>query len=293
MTPASLRRVAANGAEFVVRVYGEQHAGETPLLLVHGWGGDGTEWERHARLWSKHRTVVVPDLRGHGASSRAGGPEAFGPGPMASDLAAVLGMLGIGPVVAIGHSMGGQTVTSLAVDRPRLVTALVILDPAYGADETELRRLPEEQKALAAQGPSWAVDFLQGAFGPRLPTSARRRHEQLISAMDPRVLLQCRDGMYLAQGAFGSKAAARRMLSKRTQPVLALYSRDGAATWERRQYLPPGSRVVAWPDCGHFLHEERPNDLVALVDSWETTLERDGPGPVPTGPAQDRAWHTP
>lgn len=271
-----MRRVSVRGTGFAVRVYGELRPAEAPLLLVHGWGGDGAEWEPHAALWSGHRTVVVPDLRGHGLSDHTGAPEDFGATRMASDLAAVLGLLGIGPVMAVGHSMGGQTVTSLAVEHPRLVTALVVLDPAYGADTEELRRLPGEQEALAARGSSWAVDFLQGAFGPQMPAKSRSRHEALMAAMDPRVLVHCRTGMYLAPDAFGPRPAARRVLGGRTQPVLAVYSREEAAAWERRQHLPPGSRIEVWPGCGHFLHEERPRDLVALVDSWTASLEHDG-----------------
>ncbi|MFJ4840976.1 alpha/beta fold hydrolase [Streptomyces sp. NPDC088746] len=232
------------------------------LLLVHGWGGDGAEWAAHRRLWA-HRRVVVPDLRGHGRSPRPS--SGYGPRDFAADLAALVRRLGTGPVVAVGHSMGGQAVTALAVEHPGLVRALVVLDPAYGADAAELGRLPGEQRALRAEGAGWAVRFVAGAFGPGVPEASRARHERLMAAMDPEVLALCRDGMYLAPDAFGSREAAAAYLAGRRCPVLSVYSTRRAAAWEAATHAPPGSRTVVWEGCGHYLHEERPRDLAALV----------------------------
>src|SRR5213596_3588112 len=73
-----------------------------PLLLVHGWGGDGRAWS--GLHFTRHRVVAV-DLRGHGRSPvlRSG----YRPSDYARDLAALVDRLELGPVVAVGHSMGG------------------------------------------------------------------------------------------------------------------------------------------------------------------------------------------
>ncbi|MFC9248669.1 alpha/beta fold hydrolase [Streptomyces sp. NPDC057136] len=242
------------------------------LLLVHGWGGDGAEWSAHRRLWV-HRRVVVPDLRGHGRSPRP--RSGYGPRDYAADLAALLDELGTGPVVAVGHSMGGQVVTALAVEHPWLVRALVVLDPAYGADAAELQRLPGEQRALRAEGPAWAVRFLAGAFRADAPDglrAVRARHETLMGAMNPEVLALSRDGMYLAPDAFGARDAAAAYLARRRCPVLAVYATHRAAVWERTTAAPAWSRTVEWEGCGHYLHEERPRALVELADEWTRAL---------------------
>ncbi|WP_329071328.1 alpha/beta fold hydrolase [Streptomyces sp. NBC_01429] len=241
-----------------------------PLLLVHGWGGDGEEWRPHLRAWAGRR-VLVPDLRGHGRSAEP--HDGYGPRDFAADLAALLDALGTGPVIAVGHSMGGQVVTALAVEHPLLVRALVVLDPAYGADEAEIARLPAEQEALRAEGTPWAVRFVGGAFRPGTYAEPRARHELLMGAMDPAVLLRCRDGMYRAPDAFGPRPAARAYLARRRCPVLAVHSNAGPAAWEGGTAAPAGSRVEVWPECGHYLHEERPGRLVALVDAWTAELE--------------------
>ncbi|WP_217208044.1 alpha/beta fold hydrolase [Streptomyces sp. AC550_RSS872] len=234
------------------------------LLLVHGWGGDGGEWEPHRRLWAG-RTVLAPDLPGHGRAPA--GPD-LSPRAMATGLADFLVRRDTGPVVAVGHSMGGQVVTALAVEHPHLVRALVVLDPAYGATAAELRRLSTEQQALRAAGTAWAACFIEGSFGPAMPPAARTRHAEVIAGSDAEVLARCREALYLSPDAFGPRPAARRYLARRPHPVLAVYSNEPAAAWERTADSPTGSRTVVWPDCGHYLHEERPADLVALIDGW-------------------------
>ncbi|GAB2591137.1 alpha/beta hydrolase [Streptomyces capparidis] len=263
-------RITVNDVELRVTDDGAGSA----LLLVHGWGGDGGEWAPHVAAWAPRHRVVVPDLRGHGRSCAP--PDGYGPRDFARDLAALVRVLGTGPVVAVGHSMGGQVVSALAVEHPAAVRAVVVLDPAYGVDEAALARVPGEQRALRGEGARWALGFVREAFRPGAPervAALRRRHERLVAAMDAEVLARCRDGMYLAADAFGARPAAREYLARRRCPVLAVYSTRAAAEWERAGLAHPRSRVEVWEDCGHYLHEERPEELVELVDGWLGTLE--------------------
>jgi pimeloyl-ACP methyl ester carboxylesterase len=249
------------------------HLGTDParpaLLLVHGWGGDGDDWAPTLPYW-RHR-VIVPDLRGHGCSPRPA--EGYGPRDFAADLAALLHRLDTGPVIAVGHSMGGQAVTALGVEFPDLVRALVVVDPAYGDTEERVARIPAQQEALRQEGTAWAVRFVAGAFRPGTHDELRERQQRLMAAMDPDVLLQCRTGMYLAPDAFGSRPATRAYLARRDCPVLSVYATPRAADFERGTLTHPASRVEVWEDCGHYLHEERPKDLVSLVQEWAAALD--------------------
>jgi hypothetical protein len=40
------------------------------------------------------------------------------------------------------------------------------------------------------------------------------------------------------------------------------------AEWERSTLSVPGSRAAVWPETGHYLHEERVAETVALVRGW-------------------------
>ncbi|MDC0768962.1 alpha/beta fold hydrolase [Streptomyces sp. HD] len=122
------------------------------LLLVHGWGGDGREWSPHAEALAGRFRVVVPDLRGHGRSEVPTTGNA--PVEMADDLAALLGSLRTGPVIAVGHSMGGQVVNPLAVRHAQAVRSVIALDPAQGATGPKSRESRPGWRGTADMGPA-------------------------------------------------------------------------------------------------------------------------------------------
>lgn len=57
-------------------------------------------------------------------------------------------------------------------------------------------------------------------------------------------------------------------LSRRRCPVLVFYADPGRAPLEQPLLHDERSRVVAWEGAGHWLHQERPVEFNALVDSW-------------------------
>ncbi|WP_063784251.1 alpha/beta fold hydrolase [Streptomyces sp. SBT349] len=262
MTPPDVFRPAAVDT-------GTPPGGGPPLLLLHGWGCDGRDWAAHLPGLRPHHRVLVPDLPGHGATPDR--PDRCAPREVAADLAAWLRDLGTGPVVAVGHSMGGQVATALAVEHPRLVRSVVTLATGYGGDAPDAAtRLPAEQEALLREGSAWAVRFVRRAFTDATPPAVRRRHEGLMAATDPAVLARYRAGMYLAPGAFGRRPAAEAYLRRRRCPALTVHASPATAAWDRGLPAHPRSRVVLWEGAGHFLHEERPAEVVELLRSWCT-----------------------
>jgi pimeloyl-ACP methyl ester carboxylesterase len=256
------------------------------LLFVHGWGGDGAQWleviellgERHAAAGR----MIVPDLRGHGASrgpaagcGQASAAERFFPREYARDLAALLAEADAAPVIAVGHSMGGQIVTALAVEYPALVASLVVLDPAFGAGDEEMARLPAEQAALLSEGSAWAARSTTGAFSPGAPAWIVEREVRQVDSMDPRVLAAARHGLYLAPDAFGASEASAAYLSRCRAPTLGIYSNDAAAGWHRaRAVRHPASEVTVVPDSGHFIHLEQPRRVAELLAQWCERTQR-------------------
>ncbi|MCZ0985377.1 alpha/beta hydrolase [Streptomyces diastatochromogenes] len=143
------------------------------LLLVHGWGGDGREWSPHAEVLAERFRVIVPDLRGHGRSEAPG--EGNTPAEMAHDLAALTDALGTGPVVAVGHSMGGQVVNLLAVHHPHTVRSVIALEPAHGAHGEEVAGIPARLDEYRTQGSRAAAAFVAGAFSDKAPAGCAPR----------------------------------------------------------------------------------------------------------------------
>lgn len=238
----------------------------SPLLLVHGWGADSNGWCFHLPELTRARRVIAVDLRGHGRSSTPA--DGYRPRDLATDLAALLDHLDVGPVVAIGHSMGGQVVTALAVEHAAHVRAVVVIDPAYGATGDEVAGMAQRLAELKAGGAAAAVRQMAGAFRPTTPPWLKTWVVRQMLGTAPHVLAQAYAGMYLEPDAFGVRAASEAYLARRRCPTLAVASVPEAAAWEARQHHHPLSTVVVWRDVGHYLHQERPDEFVAVVRRW-------------------------
>jgi pimeloyl-ACP methyl ester carboxylesterase len=99
-------------------------AGAPTLLLLHGWTASADlQWFLAYERLAEHYSFVAVDHRGHGRGLRS--DEAFTLEDAADDAAALVDELGIGPVVAVGYSMGGPIALHLADRHPGLVSGLV------------------------------------------------------------------------------------------------------------------------------------------------------------------------
>ena len=125
--------------------YEELGAGE-PLLLLHGFGMCGRgDWGSHADELAKTNRVILADLRGHGWSTNPSGR--FTMRQSAEDIRALLDVLGISKVRAMGISAGGMTLLHLATKYPERVEAMVVIGATTYFHEQTRQRLRDIGKA--------------------------------------------------------------------------------------------------------------------------------------------------
>jgi haloacetate dehalogenase len=115
--------------EAVLRV---RHGGAgPPVLLLHGHPRTHATWHRVAPLLAADHTVVCPDLRGYGESSKpptTPDHQPYSKRAMARDCLALMHRLGHERFAAVGHDRGAYVATRTALDHPEAVTALVAMD---------------------------------------------------------------------------------------------------------------------------------------------------------------------
>ncbi|MBO0984580.1 alpha/beta fold hydrolase [Rathayibacter sp. SD072] len=247
------------------------------FVLVHGWGCSSASWEESIEGLLDLGDVVALDLRGHGGSE-AGSVRASIP-RLARDVLEVVGTLGPGRVTLIGHSMGGAVVTAAAVSEPRSVDSLVVIDPAYGADNEEMGSAPARLHEYRAAGPGKAAADVGRAFSSDAPEALIGRARKDLLRASPRVLADAFESLYLAPESFGAADAAVEYLRSRRRPTLALYpTRDRAATEHRAADGSGPVSIRIAPVQSHFLHEEAPTWFVSTVRDW--TAGADLPPPT-------------
>ena len=118
-----------NGIELFVRVGGRADA--PPLLLLHGYPETHALWQRVAQRLAGRFCLVLPDLRGYGASSKPPGlPDHanYSKRAMAADLVALMRGLGHARFFVAGHDRGGRVAHRLALDHPQAVLKLSVID---------------------------------------------------------------------------------------------------------------------------------------------------------------------
>jgi 2-succinyl-6-hydroxy-2,4-cyclohexadiene-1-carboxylate synthase len=252
------------------------------VVLVHGFTQTQAAWEPvAARLRARWRLVRV-DLPGHGGSAgvRVGFEEA----------AALLGECG-GRAAYVGYSLGGRLCLRLALDRPELVRALVLLGASPGiADPAARAERRAADEALAAgierDGVAAFLDrWLAGPLFATLPPSRAGREDRLANTPE---------GLAAALRLLGAGAQAPlwdRLAGLRCPTLLvagALDAKFAALAAEMAAAIGPAAHLELLPGAGHAVHLERPAEAAALLDGFLTTQLAAHPGVPPPDAAPPR-----
>jgi pimeloyl-ACP methyl ester carboxylesterase len=111
------------------------------VLLIHGWCCDHRFLKPQAdHFASKGHSILSLDLRGHGQSDKPGQPYPIA--GFAEDIAWICDQLSVTRCLVIGHSMGGTIAFDLAMRRPDLARAVVMLDSSVLPTEASRSALP-------------------------------------------------------------------------------------------------------------------------------------------------------
>jgi haloacetate dehalogenase len=252
-----------------------------PLLLLHGYPQTGAMWHAVAPALAEDRTVVVPDLRGYGASSKPETTEDHEPyskRAMARDMVAVMAELGFDTFDLAGHDRGARVSYRLALDHPGSVTRVAVLD-VIPTSEMYARTtraqalamwhwffLPQPydlpERLLAGDPEGFYFRGREDAFHPEALA------EYQTALRDPAVIHTiCED--YRAGATFDRELDEADKGHRRiTCPLLALWGTTGSvarldvlSVWREWAVDVRGSAI----ESGHHIPEDAPEATVAAL----------------------------
>jgi 3-oxoadipate enol-lactonase len=227
-----------------------------PLLLVHGFPLDRTLWNGQVDGLRNTCRLIVPDLRGFGASSATDGA-AVSMDDYADDLAALLGSVGVDRVILGGLSMGGYIALAFAARHGDRLAGLILANTRAGAD-TEAGR--QGRLTLAAKIEAGGTRELVDSMAPKMlaPASGAELDRTVRTMMSRQSVA----AVTSALRGMAERPDRGGMLSSIDVPTLIIGGRDDAliptAESEAMQGAIPGSRLVMLPEAGHLSNLEQP-----------------------------------
>jgi 2-succinyl-6-hydroxy-2,4-cyclohexadiene-1-carboxylate synthase len=230
------------------------------MALLHGFTQSGAAWAPVAGLLPGR--LVAPDLPGHGHAA-AVAADLWSGAQMVADL--------VGPATWVGYSMGGRLAIHVALARPDVVTALVLVSTTAGIDDEAERTARRRSDAVLAERVE--VEGVEAfvRWWLTLP---------LFATLPPgAAALEARMGgtaaglaSSLRLAGAGAQEALWDRLGKITVPTLVVAGALDAAYCVRAERLaaaiggPTTLRIIE--GAGHSCHLERPAAFAAVVADW-------------------------
>ncbi|CAM3616885.1 alpha/beta fold hydrolase [Tsukamurella ocularis] len=273
--------MSADGVPLHVREVGPRDAPVT-VLFVHGFTLRTASWvlvrnELQAR-WGDDVRMVFPDCRGHGDSG-ACSPEQSTVGLLGDDIATVIRtLIPTGPVVLVGHSMGGMAICALATGHPELIGPRVVGASLLG---TASHALTDVGLAAALRNP--VLDVVRAAIR-FLPSVVGRGREMITPIATP----------FVTAGAYapGDRSATMTEFSSTMSLSAPLGTYAGfmpaLEDYDERAALPVLRRIVTSVVCGDHdwmtplrkskaLAEELDSELIVLADTGHMLILESAP----------------
>jgi pimeloyl-ACP methyl ester carboxylesterase len=234
------------------------------VIALHGWACDGSDWSWLAADLAADHRVIVPDLRGHGASTHRRG-QRYTPRLFAADTLRLIESLGLRDVVIVGHSLGTIVASVVAADHAGLVSALVLVDPQYGHDDAVLGPALE---AVRADPYGFATAAFGSFYSGVTPAWLQTWHLRRVLSTPAEVVAATFAGLYDGDEGLGRRALSQSYLKRRSVPTYAVYANPGLAAYEESLPRGPHDEIAVWDGYGHFLHQEAPDRFATAVRAW-------------------------
>ena len=272
-------KVSANGIEIYYEIHGTGH----PLVLIAGLSYSHWQWHKMMPGLAEQFCVILFDNRGIGQTDKPDGP--YSASMLAADTAGLLEALDVERATVMGHSMGGFVAQELALERPDLVSELILAATHFGGPDHV--PITEEAMAVFADISGDPVErFRRGLAVSTAPGFAEENPGIIEEWMAYRVQNPIEQGPYQAQLAVGmglvsEEAAYAHRLHRVQAPTLILFGEhDKVVPPANAQLLAdkiPDSAVNILPDAGHFFPLETPDAAVqAIVDFLNSQARSDG-----------------
>ena len=266
------QEISTNSVTLHTRVGGAGPA----VVLLHGYGETGDMWVPLAVDLARDHTVIVPDLRGLGRSSKPS--SGFDKKTQAGDVAGVLAALRIEQIDLVTHDIGNMVGFAFAAQHPERAKHFVLIDaplPGVGPWEEILKHPllwhfrfggPDMERLVAGRERIYLDRFWnEFSADPRRFSEAAREHYAALYALPGAMHAGFAQFAAFDQDAIDNQAFLAQ--GKLTMPVLAVGGEKSFGTMMATvmRFAANDVQEAIVPDAGHWIMEENPQATIQIV----------------------------
>lgn len=250
----------------------ESGAGDN-LMLLHGWTADSNDWIWQLPYFESKYRVIAVDLRGHGRSEIMPSGS-YLPDNYVGDIEALItSRYPNQTFTLVGHSMGGQIAARLAVRRPDLVKAVVSVDGALGFSDKAGAAFAHVAENLQAADPAMvAAALFEQVYDPATDPALKSWHARRVKGMERMVVRESFGPLFLGPDQVGVGNSSKEFCKRLTVPFYHLCRDPIQANRMRSWFVNTQSKVDVWTDAGHWIMQDRKDDVNAAVSAWIDAL---------------------
>ena len=240
-------------------MYYERHGAQgEPLVLVHGYTGDVSDWQHQIEEFAASHRVLVMDHRGHGRSGAPRDRESYTVERMSDDVEALVAQVGFGRYHLVGHSLGGMVAQEIALrsgGTPALAHAR--------GHRARLRHRPQRARAPALRRRPAPGRGAGHGGGGKLPAPPRPPHHprERFAQERARLARMPLDGFVGGWQALCRWPGTQQRAHAIRTPTLVICGELDAVVIPGSRWLAeaiPGARLEIVPEAGHSPQLERP-----------------------------------
>ena len=238
-----------------------------PLVFLHGFPLSRGVWRKQIDAFRSTYRVIAPDLRGFGNSETQPGPTTMA--QYAEDVhALLLHQLTTGPVVVIGHSMGGYVALAFARQFPEMLRGLVLVSTKAGNDIAEAAA---GRRAMAEKVKAEGVQVVIEAMAPKM-LAVGDRDARLLEQVRGFMASSKPEGVIGALLGMAERPDATAQLAQIAAPTLVITGADDTvippAESEKLAQAIRGAQLEIIPGAGHLVAFERPDEFNRILEEW-------------------------
>jgi len=264
-----------------VRLYYEEVGSGTPILFVHEFAADHTNWEPQMRYFSRGHRCIAYSARGYTPSDVPPSPDLYTYKHFYTDALAVLDHLNIQKAHFVGLSMGSYSSLHVALNAPSRMLSMTLAGVGSGSNLEHLDAWRQQCRETADQFEKLGaveVAKVTREAPARIPFLVKdpRGHADFYAALARRDSKGSANTMRSFQGGRPSIYTLAEAIRKVLTPALIICGDEDDACVEPSLFLKkhlPAAGLTFFPKTGHVLNLEEPALFNEMVQRFIALVE--------------------